>query len=266
MKLPVLACLIALMAAPAARAYTQDDVLRADLLPGWRMEGGNHMAGISLTLAAKWKTYWRSPGDAGIPPAFDWGGSENLASVRVHWPSPSVFHTNGMRSVGYHQAVVLPIEVVPVDPALPVRLRARIDMGVCKDICMPATVELGGELTAPGASDQAIRAALKARPRSAKEAGVRHISCEITPIDDGLRLTARLDMPAAGSDEAVVFETADPRVWVSEPQSRREGGSLVAVAELVGPSGAPFGLDRSGVTVTVLAAGRSVEIRGCPAP
>lgn len=261
-----LAALLAVLIASPALGFSQEDVVQASLLPGWRMENGHHMAALSLVLAPGWKTYWRSPGDAGIPPSFDWGGSENVKSVRIHWPSPEVFHTAGMRSVGYRQTLILPLEVLPVDAGAPLHLAARIDLGVCKDICMPATVDIGGGLPVPGAGDAQISAALKARPDTAQEAGLRAVTCDLAPIDDGLRLTATLDMPARGGDEAVVVETADPRIWVAEPQSRREGGRLVAVTELVGPSGAPFGLDRSGLTITVLAAGRAVEVRGCPAP
>ena len=69
---------------------------------GWQMQNGHHMAGLSLQLAPDWKTYWRAPGEAGIPPLFDWSGSTNVQSVRVHWPSPVVFHLNGMQTIGYH--------------------------------------------------------------------------------------------------------------------------------------------------------------------
>lgn len=265
MKLRLLAPILALAACPAL-AFTQDEVLEARLLPGWRMENGHHMAALSLALAPDWKTYWRSPGDAGIPPQFDWSGSENVKSVRIHWPSPAVFHNNGMQTVGYHDGVVLPLEVIPADPAKPVHLAARVDMGVCKDICMPATVSVGGDLPQAGESDSTIRAALQARPDTAKEAGLRAISCEVEPIADGLRLTAAIDLPARGSAETVVFEAGTAGVWVAEAQTARQGGRLVSVTEMVGPSGAPFALDRSGVVVTVIGQGRSVEIKGCPAP
>ena len=91
------AATLALLAAPAL-ATTQDDVLSAQLRPGWQMENGGHMAAVELQLAPGWKTYWRSPGDAGIPPTFDWSGSDNVRSVRIHWPAPLVFDANGMQT------------------------------------------------------------------------------------------------------------------------------------------------------------------------
>lgn len=257
--------LLALIGGPAA-AQSQDDVLAAELLPGWKMENGHHMAGLSLTLAPQWKTYWRAPGEAGIPPQFNWSGSTNVASIRVHWPSPSVFHTNGLQTIGYHDAVVLPLEVTPRDPALPVVLRGQIDLGVCKDICMPAQVEVQAALENPGQGDDAIRAALRAQPHSATAGGVTSLTCAAQPIDDGVRVTAKITVPFHGATETVAFESRDVSVWVGQANSTREGGDLISVVDMVASSGAPFALDRSGVTVTILQEGRAVEVIGCPAP
>jgi DsbC/DsbD-like thiol-disulfide interchange protein len=259
------AAVLALIAAPAL-ATTQDDVLSGQLRPGWQMENGGHMAAIELVLAPGWKTYWRSPGDAGIPPSFDWSGSDNVKSVRIHWPAPAVFHTNGMQTIGYHDRLILPVEITPADSGKPIRLKLRMDLGVCDEICLPAALDLVSDLATPGASDASIKAALSQRAATAQEAGVTKVTCSIDPIKDGLRLTARLGLPDPGVPEVVAFETADREVWVAEAITERQGGDLVAMTELVPPNGAPFALDRSKITVTVLAPTGAVEVRGCPAP
>lgn len=256
--------LIALMSL-AGPARAQTDMLRAELLPGWRTPAGTHMAALRLVLAPEWKTYWRRPGDAGIPPEFDWSGSENLGAVRIHWPRPEVFHLNGLRTIGYRRELILPLEVTPRDPARPVVLRAQVDLGVCRDICVPAALTLAADLAGPGAPDPAIRAALADRPATAAEAGVRGVACRVDPIADGLRVTATIDMAAAGREETVVFDPHDPGIWVTEAQTDRQGTRLTAVAEMVAPSGQPFVLDRGALRVVVLAEGRAVEIEGCPA-
>jgi DsbC/DsbD-like thiol-disulfide interchange protein len=266
MKFTLPLAVLAVLAAVPGLATTQDDVLSADLLPGWKMQNGHQMSALRLTLAPQWKTYWRAPGDSGIPPQFNWSGSENVKSVQVHWPSPQVFQSNGMQTIGYHDALILPLEVTPIDPSKPVQLRAQVDLGVCNDICLPASVQLQATLANPGAPDDGIRAALKSQPKTAKAAGLNGISCVVEPIADGLRLTATLNLPQHGGAETVVFETPDPAVWVSQAQTSRSGGTLTTMAELVASNGAPFALDRSGVRLTVLTAGRSVEIDGCPAP
>ncbi len=259
------AAALALIAAPAL-ATTQDDVLQAQLRPGWQMENGAHMAALDLSLAPGWKTYWRSPGDAGIPPSFDWSGSDNVKSVRIHWPAPEVFQVNGMQTIGYHDRLVLPVEITPADPSQPVRLRVRMDLGVCDEICLPASLDLAADLAAPGAPDASISAALDRRAATAQEAGVTSVACSVDPIKDGLRLTARMGLPDPGQPEVVAFETSNREIWVAEAITERRGGALVAITELVPPNGAPFALDRSEVTVTILAASGAVEVRGCPAP
>lgn len=247
-------------------AFSQEDVLRGDIRPGWTTEAGTRMTALHLTLAPGWKTYWRSPGDAGIPPAFDWTGSENLRAVAFHWPRPHVFELNGMKTVGYHDALVLPIEVTPVDPGLPVRLKGTVDLGVCSDICIPASLAFDSVMEGKGSPDPMIDAALSDRPVTARQAGLTGIGCAVDPISDGLRITATMALPAAGGEETVVFESATSGIWVSEASATRSGGTLTAAADMVPPQGAPFALDRSAVTVTVISETRAVEIRGCPAP
>lgn len=263
-KALTLATLLALPA-PYAQAATQDEVLSATILPGWRAGDGNHMAALHLALAPHWKTYWRSPGEAGIPPIFNWSGSENLASVKIHWPRPTVFQLNGMQTIGYLKDLVLPLEVTAIDPGKPIHLRATVDLGVCNEVCMPAALNLTADLPAPGAPDAAINSALNARPDTGAEAGLTQISCQVDAISDGLRVTATILMPATGGKETVVLEPGQDAIWVSEAQSTREGRSLTATADFVPTSGAPFALDRSAMMVTVLGSDRAVEILGCPA-
>lgn len=245
----------------------ETSVIAGAIRQGWQTGAGKRIAGVELRLAPGWKTYWRAPGDAGIPPAFDWSGSENLASARVLWPRPIVFYLNGMRSIGYHGDVVLPVEVTPRDPSRPVKLRAAVDLGVCRDVCVPAHLRLEAGLSGTGAPDAAIRAAIADRPATADEAGLRGLSCSVTPIRDGLRIEATMTLPPQGGrDETVVLEPSDPSIWSSEASVMRSGNRLVAVADLVDGTGAPFALDRSGLTVTVLGDRGAVEHLGCPAP
>lgn len=248
-------------------AQSTDGMDHASFRPGWQTPAGSHMTALDLQLQPGWKTYWRAPGDAGIPPGFDWAGSENLASVALHWPSPQVFDLNGMRSIGYHDQLVLPMEVTAIDPARPVTVRLSVEIGICKDICLPARVTVSGKVFGKGAPDPAINASLALRPLTADEAGLGQITCRVAPIKDGVRLTADLDLPRLGMDaEAVVFETTDRTVWVSEAAALRQAGNLTAMSDLVGPSGQPFALERRGVTITVISGDKSVEITGCPAP
>lgn len=249
----------------AAPAFAQSDLFRAELRSGWQMQSGNQMVAVHLALADGWKTYWRAPGDAGIPPSFDWAGSRNVKSVRFHWPRPHVYEAAGLRTIGYKHELILPIEVTPADPSLPVYLKARVDLGVCSDICVPAEFAFAQVLPTPGAADDKIRQALRQRPSSAKEAGLRHIACEIEPGNEGLRVTALMDLPSTGGAEAVVIEVGDPSVWVSEASVSRTGRQLTATVEMAATNGQGLALQRQAIIVTVLGNRRAVEILGCPA-
>jgi DsbC/DsbD-like thiol-disulfide interchange protein len=106
-------------------------------------------AGVEIKLKAGWKTYWRYPGDAGVPPRFDWSGSVNLAAVDVKWPAPERFvDESGSQSIGYHGDIVFPLIVRPADPARPVRLKLKLDFAVCQKLCVPADAELALEIPA----------------------------------------------------------------------------------------------------------------------
>ncbi|HMO06744.1 MAG TPA: protein-disulfide reductase DsbD family protein [Paracoccaceae bacterium] len=276
MKLRLLPLAVAaLVAVPIAAAAEQtrslslpglaDPLVTGGIRAGWMAEGGRRLAGLELQLAPGWKTYWRAPGDAGIAPLVDWSGSENLRAARILWPKPEVFTLNGMRTLGYSGGVVLPVEVTPRDPSRPVHLHATLEIGVCRDVCVPADLRLEAQVSGAGERDPAIRAALAARPATAAEAGLVRLTCRVEPLRDGLRVTATMDLPPQGGDEAVVMEPAAPGVWVSEALVSRTGNRLTAVAEMVDPTGAPFALDRSAMLVTVVGARNAVEHRGCPA-
>ena len=261
--LPMMAA-TALLAASASAQTLPDVVAEADVLPGWRTEDGTHMAGLRIRMAPGWKTYWRAPGDAGIPPQFGWAGSENIGAVRISWPVPEVFEQNGMRSIGYSGQVILPMEVTPQAKGAPITLSARIDIGVCEVVCIPMTLDVA-QILPPDSlrPDPAIRAALADRPLTRGEAGVTGVECRIEPIDDGLRLTARIEMPRMGYGEAAVIELTDRPVWVAETETRRDGAGLYAVTDLVPEEAQPFVLNRSALRFTVLSNGGAVDIRGC---
>ena len=257
--LPVCALL-----ATSAVVDVTDGIARVDVLPGWQTSDGHQMAGLRITLAPGWKTYWRAPGDAGIPPQFSFAGSGNVASASVMWPVPDVFDQNGMRSIGYHDGVVIPLNVTP-DGNGPMRLSGQINIGVCEEICVPVNLEFDALLPAGGGRDPAIVAAMINRPLSAEEAGVRSATCRMVPSDNGISVTVALTLPKSGNAEVVVIETDDPEIWVSEADVTRTGQTLTATSDLVHVTQGAFALDRSALRFTVLGDTQAVDIHGCTA-
>lgn len=261
-----LALMIALGLPAAAPAGSWDeDIVRIEVLDGGAVADGTHRAGLRLQLADGWKTYWRAPGDAGIPPRFDWSGSRNLGAVELHWPAPIVFFENGMRSIGYSQEVVLPLDLKPRSAGRAIRLKGKIEIGVCREVCIPATLHVDTDLNPQAGVNAQIVAARASRPQTAAEAGVGRVVCRLSPIEDGLRIEARIDLPQGRGSEVAVVEPGDPAIWASEPAVTRTGGTLVAVADLIHVDGGAFALDRSQMRFTVIDAGRAVDIRGCAA-
>ena len=242
-----------------------DNVVELVVLEGWRTDAGTHMAGLQVTLAPGWKTYWRVPGDGGIPPRFAWDGSENLSAVAFHWPVPDVYHINNMRSIGYEGIVVIPVELTVPTPSAPARMAGQVQIGVCEEICVPVVLQFDAVLPVDRARDPAIVASLIDRPRTAREAGVGDVTCTIEPIADGLQVTTKIPMPALGNNEDVVIEAGDQQVWVSEPDTWRSQGALYAQSDMIHVNGGGFALNRADMRITVFADGESVDIQGCAA-
>ena len=254
---------------PSGGAWAQfsydvpDNVVRAEVLPGWSTGSGTRMAALHLILAPGWKTYWRAPGDAGIPAQFDWSRSGNLSGVQLHWPTPSIFIDYGVRTIGYADRLVLPMELRPARPGEAIRLSAVVELGVCERVCIPMTLSFSAELDGDGGMDPLIRAALSDRPMPAEQAGVEDVSCELAPISDGMRLDAAIRMPRTGGQEVALVEAADPSIWVSEPEVARRGETLHIRADLVPAPGDPLVIERGALRFTVIGTRRAVDIVGC---
>jgi suppressor for copper-sensitivity B len=137
-------------------------------------------AGLEIRLAPGWHTYWRSPGDAGIPPSIDWAGSDNLAHAEIAWPAPQRWSLQGFETAGYENHVVLPIALTLARPGRPVVLHAAVDYAACAQICVPYSAKLELSLPAGAATSSpqaALIAAARARvSRSLAAAGIGLIS------------------------------------------------------------------------------------------
>ncbi|MFK7754794.1 MAG: protein-disulfide reductase DsbD domain-containing protein [Sedimentitalea sp.] len=263
LALPLLALAASSLSAPLAAQSAMDDMVQLEVIEGGMTSRGTYQVAMRLTLSEGWKTYWRAPGDAGIPPQFDWRGSRNVGGASITWPTPEVFHQNGMRSIGYAKQLVLPIEISPSRDGKPVRIKGALEFGICKDVCVPATLRFDHRLDQQAPRHPAIAAALAHRPYSRTEAKVRSAVCSVAPIDGGLRLTAKITMPSAGGTEVTVIEPGNPKVWASESISQRQGNVLTASADLVHVEKGAYALDRSEVRITVLGAHHAVDILGC---
>jgi DsbC/DsbD-like thiol-disulfide interchange protein len=151
-----------------ASPWQRDGHSAVRLLAGSR-SGAVLLGGIAFQLQPGWKTYWRTPGDSGVPPRFDFSKSENIEAVTVLWPAPTKFDDGASgHSFGYHNQVVLPLRIVAKNADKPVTLRADINYAVCEKLCIP--VEASAELaitSVASTEDSALFAALDTVPKPA---------------------------------------------------------------------------------------------------
>jgi DsbC/DsbD-like thiol-disulfide interchange protein len=174
-----------------ASPWQRDGHSAVRLLAGSR-SGAVLLGGIAFQLQPGWKTYWRSPGDSGVPPRFDFTKSDNIEAVTVLWPAPMRFDDGaGGVSLGYHDQIVLPLRIVSKSADKPVTLRAEVNYAVCEKLCIPveANVELAFNSVA-STEDSALFAALDTVPKPAN-------------VGDPNPLTIR-DVKREGKDKVLV--------------------------------------------------------------
>lgn len=149
--------------------WIKDSYSSVRLIAGSR-SGGVLLGGIGIQLQPGWKTYWRTPGDSGVPPRIDFSKSDNVESVKILWPAPMKFPDGaGGISFGYKNQVTLPLRIIAKSPDKPVTLRASINYAVCEKLCIP--VEAQAELpfvSVASTEDGAISGALDTVPKPAK--------------------------------------------------------------------------------------------------
>jgi DsbC/DsbD-like thiol-disulfide interchange protein len=196
--------LLASSLALAARAddaspWQRDGHSAVRLLAGSR-SGAVLLGGIAFQIQQGWKTYWRIPGDSGVPPRFDFSKSDNVEAVTIMWPAPLKFDDGaGGHSIGYHDQIVLPLRIIPKTADKPVTLRAEINYAVCEKLCIPveASTELGFNSVA-STEDGALFAALDTVPKPAtigdpnpltirdvKRDGAKYVVVDVVAPDKG---------------------------------------------------------------------------------
>lgn len=261
-------CGIAAISGTAARAADEspwsNDVRSAvRLIAGANGNGDATLrAGIEIKMQPGWKTYWRYPGDSGVPPRFDFSGSDNLKTATVLYPAPHLFTDETGHSLGYKSGVIFPLVITPQQPGKPVRLHMKIDYAVCEKLCVPA--EGSGELTlASGASahnaDLIAAEARVPKPAPAAQLGLtaRRVNTATKPV-----VAVDLAMPVGQAVELFVEgPTPDWALPIPTPAQGAPAGHAHFAFEL---DGLPPGVDPKGnfeLTFTVVTGERAQEVK-----
>jgi DsbC/DsbD-like thiol-disulfide interchange protein len=144
----------------SASAWDRQSHAEARLIAGSTIKSADLAwvrAGVEIRLDPGWKTYWRDPGDSGVPPTFDFSGSRDVKSVTVQWPAPERFADGaGGNSIGYIGDLVLPLQVMPKDAVNEPLLHLKLSYAICGNLCVPAEANLQLALSGNGSREKAL--------------------------------------------------------------------------------------------------------------
>ena len=241
---------------------------------------------VAIDLEPGWKTYWRSPGEVGIPPKLDWQGSQNVDSIQMLWPAPKRFTAFGIENFGYETRVVFPLQIKLIEPGKAVQLTARLDLLVCSEVCVPETLNLSLSLPEQVGQDavagQLISDALSLVPNEAQPNWITSVSTFVDPERTELIVEATSTLafespdlfPEFGAGTAMgkpdirlsngnqklwarfPINSVNPETWRSVTLSvtdKTKQAFTVSPARLSEPPRAPFELESDNATAITVA-------------
>jgi DsbC/DsbD-like thiol-disulfide interchange protein len=231
-----------------------------------RDDGATLRAGVEVRLAPGWKTYWRYPGDSGVPPHFDLAGSSNVKSTTLLWPAPQRFSDGGGQSIGYDGDVIFPVRIVPQDPTRPVVLRLKLDYAVCEKLCVPAegSVELSLAASSTAANETALAAAEARVPKPVAIGDSASLAVRVLHKEPGTRF-ARVVVDVAAPTGATVdlFAEGPTPEWALPLPSPVTGAPDGINRFAFDLDGLPPGQTAQGavLTLTAVAGGSAIEVK-----
>ena len=210
-------------------------------------------SGIYITMQEGWKTYWRVPGDGGVPPSFDWSDSDNVETARVMMPLPHRFIDENGEGIGYKNEVVFPVDVKPKDPAKPAILSLKMFYAVCNDICVPvqAEVKLGIEANSASASDKfRLRVARATVPVKPDAGRLSVLSLKQIELDGKKSLEVSIRGIHSPS-ETDIFVEADGSSYFRKPELVGQSDEMTTWRIAVDSIGDPVSLVGKSVRLTI---------------
>lgn len=231
----------ALAAASSASPWMESANSKARLVSGKVERDGKStlMAGVQLRMGPGWKTYWKNPGDSGVPPHFDWSGSTNLKHAEVLFPAPHRFAEADGWAIGYREEIVFPVKITPEREGEPVELKLVLDYGLCKDLCIPNDVTLGLTIAADaGKGDARLIETFLARVPKAAVPGVlpelSQVVADFAGAAPGLIVEAAF--PAGATDTDLFIDGGEVFVPMPKPLGPVAAGNQRFAVSFASPS------------------------------
>lgn len=252
------------MGLAAGESPWSEDVRSAVRLVSGANKNGdaNLRAGIEIKMQPGWKTYWRYPGDSGVPPHFDFSGSENLKTATVLYPAPHLFTDETGQSLGYKDRIIFPLVISPQQPGKPVRLRLKADYAVCEKLCVPAEGRAELTLTAGDSSQDPALAAAEARVP--KQVTAAQLGLTVRRTNDGAKPQVAVDLGAPAGNPIDLFVEGPTPQWALPIPKRSQTAPAGRAQFSFELDGLPPGVDPKGqvdLTFTVVTGERAVEVK-----
>jgi len=219
-------------------------------------------AGVQIRLLRGWHTYWRYPGDAGVPPQFIFDRSDNVKHIEVLWPAPERLVDEGGTSIGYSAGVIFPLRITPQQAGRPVTLRLKLNYAICEKLCVPA--EGRGELTLAGGRASQDAALAAAEGRVPKKQGLDEkadLSIRSVRLEQGSS-KARAVVDVAGPADVDLFAEGPTPQWAL-PVPVAVAGAPPGIRRFTFElDGAPTGESYRGarITLTAVTPARAIEV------
>lgn len=264
----LVSCAIAALIGTSAQAadespWNEDIRSAVRLIAGSSKPGDTTLrAGIEIKLRPGWKTYWRYPGDSGVPPHFDFSGSENLKAADVLYPAPHLFVDETGQSLGYKDTIIFPVVISPQQAGKPVRLRVKVDYAVCEKLCVPA--EGRAELMLETGDSRHNPALTTAETRVPKHVTAAQLGLTAKRVNSGAKPSVVVDLGAPTGKSVELFVEGPTPQWalpIPKPVTSAPAGRAQFSFEL---DGLPPGVDPKSqldLTFTVVTGDRAVETK-----
>ncbi len=257
----LLLCALQSAQAQSSSAVVTTPQVKAELVahaPDGVTPGKPMWLGLKIQHAPHWHTYWKNPGDSGLPTTMEWQLPAGVQAGAIEWPTPAKLPLGPLLNFGYEGTLLLPVPVtVPAGfkgETLEVKLRA--DWLVCKDVCIPE----GGDFTlrVPAQAATAGQAALFEAARAALPQ-VLSGSQASASIEQGALVLKVSGLPAAWQGKAIAYfpETTGVIQNAAKPEEKWDGGTWTARVPLdpqrtESPTTMPSVLVAEGVATGVL--------------
>ena len=275
---------IAAIAVSASAAPVKTAHVEAELVPEKTalVPGGKLTVALRLVMERGWHTYWRNPGESGLPTTLKWTLPEGVSAGAIQWPAPQALPAGPLMNYGYEGEVWLLTDVVApssLATGRSVDLKARADWLVCKEICIPEGADLSLALPVDARAESGPGANAIDRTRAALPRPLEGWSVAAAGHGDTVELVLTPTGAASDPGDVRFFPESEGKVEASAPQTLTRDGSKVRLTlpvssqpvgefkRVAGVLTASRGFgDRSSATIDTPLSGSVVAGRSASAP